>query len=154
MTVYLDTSNLLKLFVAQEGFEEVRQLVESASDLETSVVAYPEARAAFARMRHRSEVPAQDIDAAKVAFERLWREFDARRVDDDLAREAGELAERYRLTGCDSLHLACYARVLRACAPRPVTFSSSDVKLSRAAQAYASRFAGARAPWLEAVARN
>lgn len=49
MICYLDTSALVKLYVHEQGSETVRKLVDAASVVATSKVAYPEARAALAR---------------------------------------------------------------------------------------------------------
>ena len=46
MTLYVDTSSLVKLYVTEVGSEVVRQLTENASVVATSVVAYAETRAA------------------------------------------------------------------------------------------------------------
>lgn len=142
---------MLKLFLEQEGFETVRELVEYASELKTSVVTYPEARSAFARLVRERRIPRAVLDKAMGRFERAWPTYTASEVDETLASEAGELAERYRLSGCDRLQLASYARVLRASAPTQVYFSSSDVRLSHAAQAFASRLARVPPPWLKGV---
>jgi len=48
---YLDTSNLVKLCVEDPGPADIRRLVEQGDIVTTSVVAYPEARAALARRR-------------------------------------------------------------------------------------------------------
>ena len=50
MILYLDTSALVKLYVREHGSAAVRALVERADVVATSVVAYAEARAAFARL--------------------------------------------------------------------------------------------------------
>lgn len=49
MVIYLDTSALLKLYVEEEGRWLVREAVSTAEAAATSVVAYAEARAGFAR---------------------------------------------------------------------------------------------------------
>ncbi len=54
MTVYLDTSSLVKLYVTEAGTDVVEQLVGDASVVATSVVAYAETRAALARLRWRA----------------------------------------------------------------------------------------------------
>ena len=46
MTVYLDTSSLVKLYVAEPESESVRRLVENADIVATAAIAYAEARAA------------------------------------------------------------------------------------------------------------
>ena len=40
MTLYLDTSSLVQLYVTESGSEVVRQLVDDANVVATSVVAY------------------------------------------------------------------------------------------------------------------
>lgn len=50
MILYLDTSSLVKLYVAELGSAQVRQMVVRAGVVATSVVAFPEARSAFARL--------------------------------------------------------------------------------------------------------
>ena len=50
MILYLDTSALVKLYVEEDGSEEVSTAVRDASRVATSAVAYPEARATFARL--------------------------------------------------------------------------------------------------------
>ena len=51
MTVYLDTSSLVKLYVTEAGSDVIHKLVGEADVVATSVAAYPETRAAFARLR-------------------------------------------------------------------------------------------------------
>ena len=50
MTLYLDTSSLVKLYVAEPGSDAVRGLVTQASVVATSGIAYPETRAAHCRL--------------------------------------------------------------------------------------------------------
>jgi len=58
---------------------------------------------------------------------------------DALCRTAGELAERYRLRGFDSVHLATFAEVARRADPRETRFSSFDDRLNQAARRLARR---------------
>ena len=51
MTLYLDTSSLVKLYVAEPGSDAVRKLVSQATVVATAGIAYPETRAALARRR-------------------------------------------------------------------------------------------------------
>ncbi len=53
MILYLDTSALVKLYVRETGSVRVRNWLNKATAAATSVVAYAEARATFARL-HRS----------------------------------------------------------------------------------------------------
>lgn len=55
MVIYLDTSSLVKLYVEEESSGEVEDMVQSSKVTATSLVAYAEARAAFAsRFRERA----------------------------------------------------------------------------------------------------
>ncbi len=58
MTLYLDTSALVKLYILEAGSEDVLQWIADASSVCTSVVTFPEARSAFGRrLRERSRSP-------------------------------------------------------------------------------------------------
>jgi uncharacterized protein len=49
LILYLDTSTLVKLYAEEEGTETVERAADEAEAIATSVVAYAEPRAAFAR---------------------------------------------------------------------------------------------------------
>jgi uncharacterized protein len=49
VTVYLDTSSVVKLYVSEAGTDVVNQIVAGATIVATSVVAYAETRAALTR---------------------------------------------------------------------------------------------------------
>jgi uncharacterized protein with PIN domain len=60
VTLYVDTSSLVKLYVTEAGSEVVRQLVGGATVVATSVVAYTETRAALARLRRERALSARN----------------------------------------------------------------------------------------------
>jgi len=66
VTLYLDTSSLVKLYVAEAGSDVVRQLVAEAAVVATCVVAYAETRAALARLRRERVLTAAEFASAKV----------------------------------------------------------------------------------------
>lgn len=53
---YLDSSALVKLYLAEPGREEVEKLLESTEAVTTSVIAYTEIRATFARRLRSGEL--------------------------------------------------------------------------------------------------
>ena len=134
MILYLDTSSLIKLYVEEDGSEKVRRIVDAANLVSTSVVAYAEARAALARQRREGGITPSGHERAKSGLERDWPRFLAVEVTEAVYRKAGDLAETHRLRGFDSIHLASYLWLYLQSAPRPVTFSSSDGRLNRAAR--------------------
>jgi predicted nucleic acid-binding protein len=132
--LYLDTSSLVKLYVDEPGSADVRRLVDQAELVTASVVAYPEARAAFARRKRERSLTPGGFRRAKRAFEADWPHVLALDVAGSLARQAGELAERERLRGFDALHLAAYLLIAREFPDEDVRFSSADSTLERAAR--------------------
>ncbi|MGH8694308.1 MAG: PIN domain-containing protein [Burkholderiales bacterium] len=85
MILYLDTSALVKLYVREQGSAQVRAHVNKADVIATSVVAYAEARAAFARLRrerpasgkrHRERVGGDGALAADDFADALGRHAD------------------------------------------------------------------------------
>jgi predicted nucleic acid-binding protein len=134
VTVYLDTSSFVKLYMEEEGADAVVALVRAATLLTTSAVAYAETRAALARrQRERALRPA----AAAAVIARLdadWSRVAAIEVTSVLARRAGLLAERHALRGFDAIHLASFELVLERAGAADVHFSSADGALTRAAR--------------------
>jgi predicted nucleic acid-binding protein len=133
LIAYLDTSSLVKLYVEEEGSPLVRELIARAELVATSVVAYAEARAAFARQRRERGLTAGGFDRAKSDFEQDWPRYLTIEVSEAVYRNAGELAEKHDLRGFDSLHLASYVSLYRGGAGR-IRFSSFDEALNRAAR--------------------
>ena len=135
MTVYLDTSNLMKLYVEEPASDQVRELVQNAAVTVTSNVAYLETRAALARRRRDGTLTAPAFRTAKQDFEADWLNYLVIPASPTLCLEAGDLAERYGLRGFDSIHLASFAEMLRGLKGRDdPEFSSSDDKLNAAAR--------------------
>jgi len=134
VTVYLDTSSLVKLYVAEPGSDVVRGLVTQASVVATSGIAYPETLAALARRRRERALTMAAFTRAKRAFEEDWTKYLAVEVSASVCREAGELAERYRLRGYDAVHVASYLEVARWAGVAETQFSSFDDRLNRAVE--------------------
>ena len=132
MTLYLDTSSLVKLYVAEAGSGDVRQLVGDANVVATSVIAYAETRAALARLRREGVLTASKLTSAKREFDEQWPTYLTLDATDSLCRAAGELAEKYGLRGFDSIHLASFAEIARRAGTDDTRFSSFDDRLNQA----------------------
>ncbi len=144
MTLYLDTSSLVKLYVQEVGSDDVRNLVAQAAVVATSTVAYPETRATLARLRRTRHLTPAQFAAVKRSFEEQWPAMLALEVTTALSREAGDFAERYALRGFDALHLASFAEVARRAGPSHTRFSSFDDPLNKAAHHVARRLSSGR----------
>ena len=144
MTLYLDTSSLVKLYVTEVGSDDVRALVGHAVVVATSIVAYVETRAALARLKRSRDLSPSGFTASKRAFEAQWPSYLALDVTAPVSKEAGDFAERYALRGFDALHLASFAAIARRAPDTETRFSSFDDRLNKAARDVARRLAGAR----------
>lgn len=134
MIVYLDTSSLLKLYLADEaGGDEVRQVLATADTAATSSVAYTEARSAFARRRRERKLSHELFRVISREFAADWPHYFAVEPTAGLFIEAGELAEKYRLRALDAIHLASFVAVARVIGSAEIEFSSFDGRLNRAA---------------------
>lgn len=132
MIAYLDTSSLVKLYVEEHGSADVLALVKSAEAVATSRVAYVEAMAAFVR-RLAATRPTKAYSQTKEAFLKDWPDYLIIEVVESVSSLAANLAEKHRLRGFDSLHLAS-AVFLKNRVSRPIVFSSADKKLNEAAR--------------------
>lgn len=120
----------MKLLVDDEAGSGAAEALWFASDfLLCAETGYAEGRAALAAMHRAGRLTPADFTAAKAGFESLWTQIEIVAVDRDLVAAAGELAERNRLRGYDSVHLAA------ALATNVDVFASSDHRLIAAAEA-------------------
>jgi predicted nucleic acid-binding protein len=132
MIAYLDTSSLVKLYVQEQGTAEVKDLVHMSSVVSTSVVAYAEASAAFARKFRAEAFTEREYDEIKDSLQKDWKHYCLLKATDAVIREAGRLAEERALRGFDAIHLAS-ACALRRRSFGDVKFSGYDVELNEAA---------------------
>ena len=69
MILYLDTSSLVKLYLEEAASADVADLVGSAEVTGTSLIAYAEARAAFARRFRENAFSSKDYKRLRSQFE-------------------------------------------------------------------------------------
>lgn len=133
MTLYLDSSSLVKLYVEEPGSDDVRRMLQGADVVTTSAIAYAEVRATFARRRRERLMSAADCSAAIRQFELDWTRLASIPVGQDSALAAGRLADEHSVRALDAVHLSAFEEVL-ARADGEVHFSSADERLVRAAK--------------------
>jgi uncharacterized protein len=131
--LYLDTSALVKIHVDEEGAPTVRQAVARAEIIATSMLAYVEARAAFARRREEGGLSLAEHRRIVRDFEDDWDRYLVLEVTDVLIREGARLAEAHRLRAYDAVHLAS-AATARGVSTQPWIFACWDRKLEQAAR--------------------
>ena len=135
MTIYLDTSSLVKLYLEERDTADIQRLVRAADAVVTSVLAYPETRATFARRRRERLLTPAAAAAAVTQFDADWGRFVRIACGSELAQAAGQLADTHGLRGGDAVHLASFEALLAGCTDTDIRFSSADDRLNRAARA-------------------
>ena len=134
MTLYLDTSALVKLYVREHETSAVTARVGTTPLIATARVAYPEARAALARRHRERAISHRGLRSAVAALDRDFEQYVVVELVAPVARLAGELSERHALRGFDAIHLAS-ALELRSMTNEPVAFCCFDTRLAEAAVA-------------------
>ena len=92
--------------MVEAGSELASALWDAPLRAASSLLAYPEGRAALAAARRARRLTADAHVQACAEFESLQDELLLVGVDRDLARWAGALAEQFALKGYDAVHLA------------------------------------------------
>ncbi len=133
MRLYLDTSALVKLYVDEDGSSVVRKWVDDADVIATSIIAFVEARAAFARRHREKKIPWAAHAILVKDFEADWNRYLVVEATEALVRQAGKLTEKHPLRAYDAIHLAS-AKVLREKLAETVSFASWDARLARVAR--------------------
>ncbi len=132
MILYLDISALVKLYVREPGSTVLRAHSAKAGAVATSVVAYAETRAAFARLKQSGGSSEARHQQRLQQFERDWESLLRVELAPDVLRSAGDTAEIYGLRGFDSIHLAS-ALWLKARLTEQLDFAVFDKRLGDAA---------------------
>ncbi len=133
MTIYFDTSALLKLYVTEEYSPVVHQWLAEATTVATSLVSYVEARSALARRRRERTLSGMKEQELVQLLDADWSRYRHVDVTESLVNEAGTLAATHALRTYDAIHLAS-ALELQEKLGRPVTFAAFDQPLNRAAK--------------------
>jgi predicted nucleic acid-binding protein len=134
MTLYLDTSSLVKLYLNEPDSDATARLVDEAAVVVTSVLAYPEARATFARRVRERQLTAAESATVVRQLDDDWDRFVVIMFGNELARAAGRLADRHGVRGGDAVHLASFEELLARCDDTDIRFSCADDRLVRAAE--------------------
>jgi predicted nucleic acid-binding protein len=92
--------------IVEDGSELVAELWTTPHPATSSILSYPEGRAALAAARRGGRLSAVAHSRALGDFESLQSELSLIGLDAGLARQAGQLAEKLALRGYDAVHLA------------------------------------------------
>ena len=140
-TYYLDTSALVKRYVAEAGSIWLPSIVAPATGhlLLTSRITMVEVAGALARRRREGSLAPSDYADALRAFRYdTFAQYKLVEVDAAVSDLAGDLVDRHPLRAYDAVQLASALaanRILQLLALSPLTFLSADDRLVAAARA-------------------
>ncbi len=108
MKLYVDSNAFVSQYTNDNPHHAVltkQAIAESASTV-SSLIAYPEVRAAFSSLRFTKRITQREYQRAGQDFERDWHTVEQFEVGGSLALLAGVIADKHLLKGCDAVHVA------------------------------------------------
>ncbi|MDQ2680219.1 MAG: type II toxin-antitoxin system VapC family toxin [Candidatus Eremiobacteraeota bacterium] len=142
MTLYLDTSALVKLYIEEPEAQLVRDAVSGAAGIATSQLGYVELRSALARRRREGSITAPDYAQLLGQVEPDFRGFYLIPVSRRLIADSAELSERHGLRAYDAVHLA--SALESRTRSSQVIFACWDLTLRNAAESTGLQTLGPR----------
>jgi predicted nucleic acid-binding protein len=133
LILYLDTSALVKRYVAEIGTDRVLRDMNRAKGCATSLLTYAEMRSALSRLTRRGLQSRDVVENVTTEFEDGWRDLTHVAPDPQLVSRAGSLAAEIDLRAYDAVHLASAERIRNATVGARVVFACFDASLNRAA---------------------
>ena len=133
MILYIDTSALVKRYVAETGSNEVNALIEQAETVGSVMLTRVEMASALAKAVRMNWVENEDAENAWQDFLLHWQSFARLSVTPALVERAARLAWEYGLRGYDATHFAA-ALLWQETFEMPVTLATYDRELWLAGQ--------------------
>ena len=128
--IYLDTSALVKRYVAEAGAKMVRRMFLGTEPLATSALSYAEYFSALNRKRRENALSRAAYRELARAFEADWTRLQVVQLTESVLRSARRLLERHELRAGDAVQLASALAMAGSVAVR---FASADRRLAAAA---------------------
>ena len=111
MIAYFDTSAIVPLLIDEVGTQAAGDIWDRADRLVSVRLSQMETRAALAQSARIGRISSKHLRSSVGELEDLLDQVDMVDVDDDLIREAGDLAEDQGLRAYNAVHLAAARRV-------------------------------------------
>ncbi len=132
MILFLDSSSLIKLYIAEFGSEAVRRLVADSDAVAISRIGRLELSSSLARRGREGFLTAEDLHDVRTAFDADWSTFGIVDIDVDVAER---LVEQHQLRAMDAIQLAALLWVATKVPSRDLCFGCHDIRLAEAARA-------------------
>jgi predicted nucleic acid-binding protein len=133
LILFIDTSALVKLYIAEPGSERMREAASRGEPVAASVLAFAEIHATFARRRREGFLLSTELEQIRRGFADDWGKLTQIPLGAAVLELVPGLFERHPLRGADAVHLA--SALLLQEEGLEVTFACSDHQLLEAAAA-------------------
>lgn len=133
MNLYIDTSALIKHYIAEEGSEYINDLIADASVLATTLITRAEMTAAINRLLRMNYLSREHYSIALRDFRSDWKHYERILISEEIIARADSLTCEYPLRGYDAVHLAC-GLIWQDALELPVVLATYDAQLRDAAQ--------------------
>lgn len=131
MNLYLDTSALAKLYIREQGTDEVNGWMAQADLVVTSLITLAEAHAAFARAVRMKSISQRTGEEATRLLRKQWPLYLKTSITEKTVARAAELAWSLGIRGYDAVHLAS-AELWQVALGQSVTLVTFDRLLAEA----------------------
>lgn len=128
MIVYLDTSAIVPILVAEPSTEVCRRIWDDADRRVSSQLTYVETSAALAVAKRRGRLTADGYDVAWSNFVQIWPDIDVVHLTVELSSTAAGVARSQGLRANDAVHCASAAVI----AQPGMVAAAGDKRLIRA----------------------
>lgn len=129
MNLYLDTSALVKLYIREQGTDEVNQWMTQADFKATSLITLAEANAALSRTLRMKIISQGTGEEATRLLRKQWPLYLKTPMTGKTVARAAELAWDLGLRGYDAVHLAS-AELWQTALGMPVSLVTYDNQLA------------------------
>jgi predicted nucleic acid-binding protein len=128
MILYLDTSALVKRYVAELRSKEVISLIEQANAVGSTILTRVEMASALSKAVRMSWVESDKAEIAWQDFISHWQSFTRLPMTSTLVERAAQLAREYGLRGYAATHFAS-ALMWQELLDNPITLATFDREL-------------------------
>lgn len=137
MVLYLDTSALVKRYVAEAESDSVIAKMDEATAIVTALITRTEVAAALSRAQRETRIETEEARRAELEFLEDWADFGKVPVTEELAGSAAQLSWTRELRAYDAVQLAAalQCQPILARYGQDTVFACFDKELRKAARA-------------------